>query len=155
MRKGLTPIVGIVLMLAITLAIAGVAALWIQSIISGSQAASDRDRNTIPEILNLVCNSNGAGTDTYNIAFRNSGTVEIDTSSVTMIVKDFKGTVVHAQTITNFGGSAVMLPGAQNFSILITATGGTANVLSKGAGYRVELRFPQTSKIGLAECTAT
>lgn len=149
-KKGISPIVGIVLMLAITIAIAAAAFFWINSIMRGAQSETERKLETRLELDALECYSNGDGPDNYRIAVTNVGGVPIDTSSVNIIVKDLTDKLIVASTITNFGGITKLEP--NNFAVAnITSLG---NLISKGNSYKVELRFIGSSYSISQTCSA-
>ncbi|MDY6766123.1 MAG: archaellin/type IV pilin N-terminal domain-containing protein [Candidatus Nanohaloarchaea archaeon] len=80
MRKGITPVVAMVLLLMMTVAAAGAAYVWTQGIISGQRQEATQQLNTEITVRDLQC---AAGSGEADFFLDNTGSTTIAASDVT------------------------------------------------------------------------
>ncbi len=89
-KKGITPVIAIVLLLMITVAAAGATYVWIQKILSSQQKEINTKLETKLQILQTTCH---AGTNKLELIIINSGKRTVDMSPLDVIVYDSSGSV--------------------------------------------------------------
>lgn len=84
-RKGITPVVAIVLLLMLTVAVAGGAYAWVNGMIGDQKEQANKDLNTKVAVKNLACNA-VAGTGNPDVSFflKNSGSIEVPGGDITV-----------------------------------------------------------------------
>lgn len=81
-RKGITPVIAIVLLLMMTVAVAGGAYAWMQGIIGGQQNQAEFEQNTELAFRGLSCNATGF----VDFTLKNDGSTTLDASAVDIFV---------------------------------------------------------------------
>ena len=118
-KKGITPIIAIVLLLMITVAVAGTVSFWLGSVQEGAQSEIEDSTDIITSqtqqgvsIQFVTCD---ATNDLVTIVVRNSGTRPIETGDVALSISDEDG-------ITNLGYATETAPWATRLDVDDSAT---------------------------------
>ncbi|MDY6762027.1 MAG: archaellin/type IV pilin N-terminal domain-containing protein, partial [Candidatus Nanohaloarchaea archaeon] len=81
MRKGITPVVAMVLLLMMTVAAAGAAYVWTQGIITGQQEEAEEQLNTEITVRDLQCTASNGNVEFF---LDNTGSQTVQASDVTV-----------------------------------------------------------------------
>ncbi|MDY6789536.1 MAG: archaellin/type IV pilin N-terminal domain-containing protein [Candidatus Nanohaloarchaea archaeon] len=157
-RKGITAVIAILMLLMMTVAAAGGAYVWMQSLQKQFQERGEAIANRDAQIKGMQCFNQG-GDGIVEVFFKNSGRTELDLSPIDMDVKDFATGDINA-TLTRTGlslstntglSSGVSLQGNTDFS----SPGDSAlyeitldSKLDTGKEYQVDFSF--TGEEGLS-----
>ena len=94
-NKGITPIIAIVLLLMITVAVAGTVSFWLSSVQSGAQSeieeSTDVITTTTQQALTISFKSCNESGDSVTVVVRNAGTKRIESGQAELVVKDEDG----------------------------------------------------------------
>ncbi len=143
--RGLSPIIGVVLLIMMTVAVMGAAYLWITSLQQSVQQTSSQQIGTLQRgqinVLSVDCN---ATSDAVSLVIRNIGTVTIPKGNVTLEVKDNNGVHLNIYSITlanNFAPNQIVTLsydlGNANLSLESKTTSLTAD-----STYQLTVSFP-------------
>ncbi len=144
-RRGVTPVVAIILLLMMTVAAAGAAFTWFSQMQEELQDQAASDLRTSMDVKDLQCDS---GSDTLDISIKNSGSTEVELTSVDVFVRDSTGHL--NATITQLDWSSSGCSGACQFGqpggfdtaqVDISTADSGSTFLSSGAFYDVEIDF--------------
>lgn len=133
-RKGITPVVAIVLLLMMTVAAAGGAYTWVTGIIGQGQEEASSSLNRQIEVIDVACNAGGTS-PAVDFFLTNSGSTDIDANSVTIYLFNVStGNLLDTNSGQSNGNMAPGSdwPGTADF---------TAEDMAQGRQYRVEFEF--------------
>ncbi|MCJ7479336.1 MAG: hypothetical protein MUP63_04130 [Candidatus Nanohaloarchaeota archaeon QJJ-7] len=88
-RKGVTPIVAIVLLLMMTVAAAGAAYTWFSQMQQQLQEEAESELSSDLSVKDMECSADPE--NTVEVAIKNSGQAEIDVKDVDMFIRDSSG----------------------------------------------------------------
>lgn len=135
-RKGITPVIAIVLLLMMTVAIAGGAYAWMQGIIGGTQEQANFAQNTELEFLDLQCEES---TGSIVFTLQNDGSTTLDASNVDVFLHNIStGELIQANTSVQRSPSD-FAPGDLWQDQTVQFQGVSA--LVNGLEYRVQIEF--------------
>ncbi len=144
-RKGITPVVAIVLLLMMTVAAAGGAYTWVTGIISQGQEEGTNTLNRQIEVMDISCTGS-----TVDFFLTNSGSTSVDANSVTIYQYDVSdGSLM--TTVDSSNGN--MAPGDD-----WDQTSGLSgfNSMTAGNEYRIEFEFDNENGYSVeGTCQAT
>lgn len=86
-KKGITPVIAIVLLLMMTVGAVGGAYVWFSDIIDQAQNTADQQRNTELNVYNAQC-SNMSGTFVAEFWVENTGDRQVDFSVTDVLIYD-------------------------------------------------------------------
>ncbi len=130
MRRGITPVVAIVLLLMMTVAASGGAYAWITS--TTQQAQSDASQGLATELVGRSVSCSGSLVD---IGISNTGETGVDVSEAELYV-EADGDLVSGRTGIDTGEATLSPGGFGRYRFLAAAT------LAPGTRYSIEVRFP-------------
>ncbi|MDD5417499.1 MAG: hypothetical protein PHW96_01250 [Candidatus Nanoarchaeia archaeon] len=147
-KKGVTPIVSIILMLMITIALAGTAFIWISSLSERGRGGAEGDITDLERqtgsrfsVLKAECNSTSEGVE---LTFFNDGNSRILAGNAVIVIKR-GGEVLDSVIETSWPELSVSALYQYNFT--------TAANLEHGRTYSMEITLPG-SVAGSSFCTA-
>ncbi|MFB6077122.1 MAG: archaellin/type IV pilin N-terminal domain-containing protein [Candidatus Nanohaloarchaea archaeon] len=129
-RKGITPVVAIVLLLMMTVAAAGGAYTWVTGIIERGQEQGQASLNRQVDIKDLTCWTNG----TVDFYLVNSGQTELDANDVTAYLYS-----VGTDNLLNTNGS--LSNGQWSVGSAWDSSTDFASTLTAGNQYEVEFEL--------------
>ncbi|MBR9678701.1 MAG: hypothetical protein GON13_00350 [Nanoarchaeota archaeon] len=158
-KKGVTPIISIVLLLMITVAVAGTVSFWLGSVQEGAQSEIEDSTDIITSqtqqgisIQFVTCD---ATNDLVTVVIRNSGTRPIESGDVALTISDEDG-------ITNLGYATDATPWATRLNVdesetitdIIVNGGNDVEVdLIADTNYQLSITVPGGASAGKV-CTA-
>lgn len=137
-RKGITPVVAIVLLLMMTVAAAGAAFTWFSQMQEQVQDRASSELNRQLEVRDLVCDS---ANDQIEISISNTGSTTIPLSGVSVFVRDSTGHLNTTITDRDWSGNAFGDPGGFGTVTVDVTQGSDATALYAGAFYDIEVDF--------------
>ncbi len=154
MRKGISPVIAIILLLMMTVAAAGGTFLWIQNMTQGQQEQATEELNKKMEVVDLACDTQ-SGNDRFRAFIENSGSVDIDTSEAEVRVTSVAdGTLQLTQTFDWSDKSFGNASGSDWVPAQGSWTDLSQDVLEDGLDYRFEFSFPNSDFTTSETCTA-
>lgn len=128
-RRGITPVVAIVLLLMMTVAAAGGAYAWVNDVVGQSQEQGEEQLDRNVALRDLVC----SGT-TVQFYLANTGSADVDANSVT--VYQYNVSTGNLITTTDISyGNGVLSAGSDWDS------SATVNSMTPGRDYRIAFEF--------------
>ncbi|MDY6769578.1 MAG: archaellin/type IV pilin N-terminal domain-containing protein [Candidatus Nanohaloarchaea archaeon] len=137
MRKGITPVVAMVLLLMMTVAAAGAAYIWTQGIISGQQQEAEQQLNTELTVRDIQCDADNGRLD---YLFSNTGDQAIDASAVT--VYQYNVSNGNLWATTEYTASDDEINAGDTWGSLNGESAITAFTFVNGDEYEIEFEFP-------------
>ncbi|MDY6776898.1 MAG: archaellin/type IV pilin N-terminal domain-containing protein [Candidatus Nanohaloarchaea archaeon] len=136
-RKGITPVVAVVLLLMMTVAAAGAAYTWFTQMQERLQGKAMRDLRQEVKVKDLRCN---AGSDTIEIAIQNSGDTQLNLGDVNVFVRDSTGHLNSTLTDLDWTGEGFSQPGGfGTVTVDISNSETGSDFLAQGAFYNIEI----------------
>lgn len=141
-RKGITPVVAIVMLLMLTLVVGGGVMAFLTGFFEEQTGDIEAQRSTNAEFRGLTCIDNGgSNADFINFTLRNTGDTNIDLNSVDIYVRSVSNSQL-LHTITTSGGAmAQMTVDDRLWSDSETLNPATEANLSAGNAYTIEFEF--------------
>ena len=143
--RALSPIIGVILLIMMTIAVMGAAYLWVTSLQQSVQQTSSQQMGTMQRgsinLLSADCNSN---TGIVSIVVRNIGTVTIPKGNVTLEVKDANGqhlNILYDSVANNFAPNT-LLHLKYNLSDTSESLEQKATTLTAESTYQLKISFP-------------
>jgi len=136
MRKGITPVIAVILLLMITVAIVGGVYLWINAISKDKMGGTDDILNTEVSIEDLVCDSG----DTINISLENGGKRTINAGTTFIYVRDATTDSLKGRITIDWSGQDFENP--NGFSQISNIDISSAVDWDSGDIYNIEIEFP-------------
>ncbi len=154
--RGLSPIIGVVLLIMMTVAVMGAAYLWITSLQQSVQQSASQQMGTMQRgqinILSADCN---ATNDIVKLVVRNMGTVTIPKGNVTMEIKDANGVhlnIMYYDMTSNFAPNK-LLTLTYNLSDSSKSLESKTTDLVADSTYQLTISFPDGTTQSVT-CTA-
>ncbi len=143
--RGLSPIIGVVLLIMMTVAVMGAAYLWVTSLQQSVQQTSSQQMGTMQRgqinVLSTDCNSSSG---IINVVVRNIGTVTIPKGNVTLEVKDNNGVhlnILYKDMTNNFAPNQIITL-KYNLTDSQESLEQKTTTLSQDATYNLKISFP-------------
>lgn len=141
MRRGVTPVVAVVLLLGMTVAASGGAYAWVSQVQDQAQRDAARSLSTQLEVEDLRCDRGAV-----RIAVQNSGDTQIRTADADLYVYDDSEELVAARSFDGSGMAFAEPGGFEQISVLV------GRILEAGGSYRVEATFGRGAHTVAATC---
>ncbi|MDY6769480.1 MAG: archaellin/type IV pilin N-terminal domain-containing protein [Candidatus Nanohaloarchaea archaeon] len=139
-RKGITPVVAIVLLLMMTVAAAGAAYTWFSQMQQRIQSEATTQLQTELQVKDLRCNARPK--NTVVLALSNTGSTEIDSSDVDLFIRGSGGHLNATVTGLDWSGAGFSEPGGFGEVTIDLANADTGSTfLVAGSFYQVEADF--------------
>lgn len=161
-HKGITPVIAIILLLMMTVAVAGGAYVWFTQLGEGFQQQAEESQDRGVDFVDLQC-SNNAGNARVTAFLKNTGQKQLDLNPVDMIVRnratsevDFSltRTDLNLQSgslstgITAQGGSDITSPGdSEQYHI----DNQNSNTFTSGDSYVIEFQFTDEEDLTVSD----
>lgn len=133
MRKGITPVVAMVLLLMMTVAAGGAAYVWTQGLIGGQRQQTQQELNTELTKRDASCSGNS-----LTVTVSNTGGVEIISSSTDVFVSTLDGTLQGQVSGTSLAGGSINPGETADLSV---SNWDTNPGMSAGTTYEVAFEF--------------
>lgn len=141
-RKGVTPVIAIVLLLMMTVAAAGAAYTWFSQMQEQLQSRATADLQSELTVRDLRCNAKPD--NTIVISLSNSGSTSLDLDDVDVFVRGSDGHLNSTITGRDWSGSGFESPGGFGEVTVDLSNAGTGSTfLVEGRFYKVEADFSQ------------
>lgn len=140
-RKGITPVIAIVLLLMMTVAAAGAAYTWFSQMQTRLQSEAASELQTELSIKDLRCNARPD--NSVELAVSNSGSREVDLSEVDMFIRGSSGHLNSTLTDLDWTGAGFEQPGGfGEVTVQLSAADSGSDFMVAGNFYQVEAEFP-------------
>lgn len=140
-RKGITPVIAIVLLLMMTVAAAGAAYTWFSQMQERLQSEATRGLQTELSLRDLRCNAKP--TNTMELAVSNSGSTSVDLSDVDVFIRGSAGHLNSTLLDLDWAGSGFGDPGGfGQVTVQLSNADSGSDFLVDGKFYKVEADFP-------------
>ena len=158
-KKGITPVIAIVLLVMMAVGIAGGAFIWITRFSEQAQQKTTEQMGKELSVKTVECLDVSGSEDVVRLVVSNGGNKQIDMVPANLFIYDTAtGNIDSTLSVQNvnssanpaFENAAFVNPG--EFGTVYLKTGGN---FSSGTMYDIEVEFPQDSYEGLrADCRA-
>lgn len=148
-RKGITPVVAIVLLLMLTVAIAGGVYAWVNGFFGEQEGELNNQVNTQLNFLDLYCD---ASSDEIDFFIKNAGSKEVDASDVSFYIRDFSNDrLLEELSTSKTSGGSDLAPGDSWDTVKAL----TSTDLVAGSEYKITAEFTSNGGTTVSKrCTA-
>lgn len=143
-RRGVTPVIAIVLLLMMTVAAAGGAYTWFSQMQQDIMSQTEQDIQTSFSVKGLQCNIVSSGPDEIVIQMKNDGKASVDASKVDVFVYDSSNDLNITVTGLDWSDKAFTSPGGFAEATVDLSQSSSTTFLESGAFYNVEVDFTNT-----------
>ncbi len=141
MRKGITPVVAMVLLLMMTVAAAGAAYIWTQGIISGQQEEAEQQLDTEITVRDLQCTASNGEIDFF---LDNTGSTTVEAGDITVYLYS----VADDSLVNTLDTSASDLAPGDEWD---STESFDSSDMDAGNDYRVEFEFTNQGSYTISE----
>lgn len=151
-RSGITPVIAVVLLVMIAVTLIGGVWAWTEGLVSGQQNEADQQLDTRVEYRGLNCAANGD----IDITVKNTGSIDVSSSSVDVFVYNVSNDNLNGQST----GNSNFLDGTDNDGTLAVGEVATESgvsggwVFDAGRQYRVQVDFTNQDYSVSSTCQA-
>ena len=128
--KGISPIIATILLIVMTVAIAGLMYAWLSGMFSSLTASTSQQVNQVTQTVIFTVPQIFVNSDNIYATIYNSGTVPINTNNLTITAQEFwaSNDTYDGTTYTCSASSAIIIPNQQN---TITLSCNPSNLITK------------------------